>query len=104
MDAASVIGHCKRHETITLELLTQDKAKPIIKTPIERGLYSKLVGYSKSGKRERAEKAYGCRHCEKQPLTFDGLRSHVKASHGIKHMRDEDFLRVPPDPKKDASH
>jgi hypothetical protein len=47
------IGHSKRHKRITLELLEQDQANAILHTPLQRGLTSKLLGFTKSGKRER---------------------------------------------------
>ncbi|KAF8507744.1 hypothetical protein JB92DRAFT_2734536 [Gautieria morchelliformis] len=85
MDASSVIGHCKRHETITLELVTSEHplniSRPLI-TPIEHGLAAKLKGFSRSGCKQRHRQAFGCRHCPKVgTFTFNGLRSHVKSKY-----------------------
>ncbi|KAF8584838.1 hypothetical protein K439DRAFT_1660588 [Ramaria rubella] len=97
MPASSVIGHCKRHENLTLQLAPSEVDSD--STSVELGLVAKLIGFSKSGQRQRHEKNFICRHCENhKAFTFDGLRSHAKANllrHGINDVRDEDLMKKP---------
>ncbi|KAG9043979.1 hypothetical protein FS837_008935 [Tulasnella sp. UAMH 9824] len=62
-----------------------------------------LMSNTPGGRRKRALREYACRHCEFSSatrsravrlFTIDGLQSHLKSSHGIYPLRNEDFCHV----------
>ncbi|KIO23448.1 hypothetical protein M407DRAFT_27055 [Tulasnella calospora MUT 4182] len=117
-------GHAKRHKAL-FEAFAQKNpsgldgkiglelgwvaTEPVTKDglSIRSDIYrytEQLMSNTPSGKRKRALREYACRHCEfsltntsRAPRLFtaDGLQSHLKASHGIYPLRNEDFCHVP---------
>ncbi|KAG8931412.1 hypothetical protein FRC01_001359 [Tulasnella sp. 417] len=85
---------------VAKELCTED-GLPIRSAPYQH--LERLMSNTPSGKRKRALREYACRHCEfvltktsRTPrlFTVDGLQSHLKLSHGIYPLRNEDFFQV----------
>ncbi|KAG7448664.1 uncharacterized protein BT62DRAFT_1074220 [Guyanagaster necrorhizus] len=104
LQSSAVAGHSHRHEDMQMSLLLT----PILeKHPLTKGLALRLMGPEDRAKVLRENKIYGCRHClqvrttsTEKPmqesgqeciLTFNGLRSHLKAKHKVVDLRDEDF-------------
>ncbi|KIJ39921.1 hypothetical protein M422DRAFT_32522 [Sphaerobolus stellatus SS14] len=100
LSPTSLLSHCKRHESIILEILPSAQLNPqtVVKPRgrIEDGLVAKLNGYERSAKKERALRGFECRHCpDDTAYTFDGLVSHLKAKHSIETPGDEDVYSKP---------
>lgn len=124
MNIGEIPGHAKRHKAL-FEASAQKNpsgldgkiglelgwvaTEPVTKDglSIRSDIYrhtEQLMSNTPSGKRKCALREYACRHCEfsltntsRAPrlFTVDGLHSHLKASHGIYPLRNEDFCHVP---------
>ncbi|KZS96314.1 hypothetical protein SISNIDRAFT_450988 [Sistotremastrum niveocremeum HHB9708] len=98
MNFRNLIGHCKRHENMTIEFLQDTDIFQILVHPIQWGLYHKITKDAEYASQHRSKRQFGCRLCgqdSKKVFTFDGLRSHVKEKHRYEPMRDEDFFQLP---------
>jgi len=107
-----LVFHCHRHDDMEIAFMTADDLEPqeaigALGTP---GLAKKLV---KRIDKERDLKDCGCRSCllesaqkstdadqkelfsKQRKMTINGLRSHLKAKHGIEVIRDEDVYIFP---------
>ncbi|KAI0314996.1 hypothetical protein OF83DRAFT_1062878, partial [Amylostereum chailletii] len=74
-------GHSKRHEEMTIALLSEADAASILTLPLRVGRCHELMqGMTKQAKQARLSKTFGCRHCIQRPLSATvGVVSGVNA-------------------------
>ncbi|KAJ8517942.1 hypothetical protein ONZ45_g4935 [Pleurotus djamor] len=117
---SDIAEHAHRHDSMVVTSLSTREAAALLAKPREMGLTKRLFyGNGPLGKEEQNQKKLGCRHCtqrhkpsrvrtdqaeaekegkkeEKSPAvvkaSFNGIRSHLKAKHGILVLRDEDIF------------
>ncbi|KAF8342740.1 uncharacterized protein EI90DRAFT_780959 [Cantharellus anzutake] len=100
-----VIQHGRRHpDDLKLVLVTDlDVLSQVIPTfsNANRGTVARLIKGRRDGalKKQADMKKYECKHCSlflrrknRMLLSFNGLRSHLKAKHSIQYVRDEDLI------------
>ncbi|KAF9078708.1 hypothetical protein BDP27DRAFT_1281459 [Rhodocollybia butyracea] len=64
LEPMAVIGHSRRHESMTIALLPQDDANTILsERPLSQGLATKLLNKGSVAVNMRNQKIYTCRHC-----------------------------------------
>ncbi|KAF4564653.1 hypothetical protein EYR40_010820 [Pleurotus pulmonarius] len=109
-EAAIVMGfeglaeHAHRHRDMDVAVLKQPEADLILTHPVVHGLTKKILAASakamESGETEAPAPSTKRRKGKKEKLAssynFDGLRSHMKAKHGVLTLRDEDYFHNEP--------
>ncbi|TFK73485.1 hypothetical protein BDN72DRAFT_834612 [Pluteus cervinus] len=112
LTVGDVAGHAQRHEEMEIEVVdSEEKMKAAFATrnlqPIIPGLANHMLGPAYEKKNKFAGlRNYRCVYCvpktdqstgdPKKPFDFNGLRSHLKAKHGITRPRDEDYYTEVP--------
>ncbi|OCH87233.1 hypothetical protein OBBRIDRAFT_796411 [Obba rivulosa] len=126
MDLDCAMKHCRRHPEMDFTVVSPGEAQKYLQGgPFKPGATLLNMCFSQKAGQEPTPKTYGCRHCRnllkpgaapenvageqqvapagsirvamKQKLySFNGLRSHVKAKHGIERIGDEDFFEQKP--------
>jgi cytochrome c-type biogenesis protein CcmH/NrfF len=113
MQPQAAIGHAHRHERMDFALVSQEGCSvTALRRTLNNGLVQLLLEPSPSSEQIQTLKIFGCLHCRPhvfsptEPTTtidkpgaekffsFNGLRCHLKAKHGVGKPRDEDiYLR-----------